>query len=80
MSTLKPMLLGNLKRAILGFGIRKLPLIAGHKLFTNVISDVGCAILEEEGWEVAIFRRRSVNALERSGVPFMGFEEGGTIT
>ena len=43
MSTLKPMLLGNLKRAILGFGIRKLPLIAGHKLFTNVISDVGCA-------------------------------------
>ena len=79
MSTLKPMLLGNLKRAILGFGIRKLPLIAGHKLFTNVISDVGCAILEEEGWEVAILRR-SVNAFKRSGVPFMGFEEGGTIT
>ena len=32
-------------------------------------------ILEEERWEVAILRR-SVNALERSGVPFMGFEGG----
>ncbi|MEM3203853.1 MAG: PTO1314 family radical SAM protein [Saccharolobus sp.] len=79
MSTLKPMLLGNLKRAILGFGIRKLPLIAGHKLlYTCNLRCRMCPFWRRKDEKLLSLEEEvlMLKSLERSGVLFMGFEGG----
>ncbi|WP_338603723.1 PTO1314 family radical SAM protein [Sulfolobus tengchongensis] len=79
MSTLKPMLLGNLKRALLGLGVRKLPLIAGHKLlYTCNLRCRMCPFWRRKDEKLLSLEEEilMLKSLERAGVLFMGFEGG----
>ncbi|TRM77291.1 PTO1314 family radical SAM protein [Sulfolobus sp. A20-N-F6] len=79
MSKAKPLLLGNVKRAFKGLGVKKLPLIAGHKLLYSC--NLRCRMcpfwrrkdekLLTVDEEVLIFK-----SLEKAGVLFIGFEGG----
>ncbi|BAB67521.1 PTO1314 family radical SAM protein [Sulfurisphaera tokodaii] len=79
MAKIKPMTIGNFLRLVKGRGVKKLPLIAGHKLLYSCNlrcrmcpfwrrKDEKLLTLEEEV--------KMMNALQRAGVLFMGFEGG----
>ncbi|MBB5254650.1 PTO1314 family radical SAM protein [Sulfurisphaera ohwakuensis] len=79
MAKIKPMTIGNFLRLVKGRGVKKLPLIAGHKLLYSCNlrcrmcpfwrrKDEKLLTLEEEV--------KMMDALQRAGVLFMGFEGG----
>ncbi|ACP37006.1 PTO1314 family radical SAM protein [Saccharolobus islandicus] len=79
MSTLKPMIVGNVKRALLGLGVRKLPLIAGHKLlYTCNLRCRMCPFWRRKDEKLLSLEEEvlMLKSLERAGVLFMGFEGG----
>jgi radical SAM family uncharacterized protein len=79
MATLKPMIMGNLRRALLGLGTKKLPLIAGHKLlYTCNLRCKMCPFWRRKDEKLLSLEEEvlMLKSLERAGVLFMGFEGG----
>ncbi|AHC50796.1 cofactor biosynthesis protein [Sulfolobus acidocaldarius SUSAZ] len=79
MSKLKPMTLGNIKRAFLGRGVKKLPLIGGHKLlYTCNLRCKMCPFWRRKDEKLLSLEEEvlMLKTLEKSGVLFMGFEGG----
>lgn len=73
------MILGNLKRGLLGLGIRKLPLIGGHKLlYTCNLRCEMCPFWRRKDEKLLSLEEEilMLKSLERAGVLFMGFEGG----
>lgn len=79
MVTVKPVLLGSIKRALLGQGIMKLPLIAGHKLlYTCNLRCKMCPFWRRKDEKLLSLEEEvlMLKSLERAGVLFMRFEGG----
>jgi len=79
MSKVKPMTLGNFMRLIKGRGMKKLPLIAGHKLlYTCNLRCKMCPFWRRKDEKLLSVEEevKMMNVLENSGVLFMGFEGG----
>ena len=73
------MTLGNFMRLIKGRGVKKLPLIAGHKLlYTCNLRCKMCPFWRRKDEKLLSIEEevKMMNALQNSGVLFMGFEGG----
>ena len=79
MTKVKSMTLGNLMRLIRGRGVKKLPLVAGHKLlYACNLRCKMCPFWRRKDEKLLSLEEevKMMKALENAGVLFMGFEGG----
>ncbi|EZQ04905.1 Fe-S oxidoreductase [Candidatus Acidianus copahuensis] len=79
MTIVRPFIIGNFKRLVMGRGVKKLPLIAGHKLlYTCNLRCKMCPFWRRKDENLLSVDKEveMMKSLQRVGVLFMGFEGG----